>query len=77
VAFEPAWTQEGKARATVVIDYKDGQGEGVGTYWIPLALLGSYRHRTKQAERVARMVAQGLAREYALDRAKDPEEMGL
>lgn len=73
VAFEPAWTQEGKARATVVIDYRDGQGEGKGTYWIPLALSGSYRRRRKQAEKVAQMVAHGLAGEYALERGIDPE----
>jgi hypothetical protein len=75
VAFEPAWNQEGKARAKVVIDYKDGQGEGEGTYWIPLALTGSFRRRTKQAERIARMIGQGLAEEYALERGIDPKEL--
>jgi hypothetical protein len=73
VAFEPAWTQVGKARATVVIDYRDGQGEGKGTYWVPLSLSGSYRRRRRQAERVAQIVAQGLAEEYALERGIDPK----
>ena len=77
VAFEPAWNQEGKARVTVVVDYRDGQGEGEGTYWIPLALKGSLRRRTKQAEKIAQMIAQGLVREYALERGIDPNEMGL
>ena len=73
VAFEPAWTQEGKARATVFVDYRDGKGEGEGTYWIPVALSGSFRRRTKQAERIARVVAQGIAEQYALERGIDPK----
>ena len=73
VAFEPAWTQEGKARAAVFVDYRDGKGAGEGTYWIPVALSGSFRRRTKQAEMIASAVAQGIAEQYALERGIDPK----
>jgi hypothetical protein len=73
VAYEPAWDNSGKARATVVIDYPDGGGAGEGTYWLPLKLVGGRRKRQREAERIARAAAEGIARQYSFERGLDPD----
>lgn len=77
VAFEPSWTNEGKARATVVIEYYDTNRAAVevgeGTYWLPVELSGSLRKRQRAAQRIAETIARGIARQYALERGHSPD----
>ena len=77
VAFEPSWTNEGMARATVLIEYYDTNRaaveEGAGTYWLPVEVSGSLRKRQREAQKLAETIARGIARQYALERGHNPD----
>ena len=73
VAYEPSVGQS--LEAIVLIPYFDTafEGEGRGTYWVPLALSGSRRKRQRELQQVAEAAAKGIAREYAIRRGIDPD----
>jgi hypothetical protein len=69
VVYEPASHES--VRAQAVIPYFDAafEGEGVGTYWVPVTLSGFGGFGKQwQAQKLAQSVAQAIAREYAMRR---------